>query len=208
MARLPDHIFITGASGSGTTTLGSAIADRHGHRHLDTDDYLWEPSDPPYTTLRAPIDRIRLMEAELDGVETGDGAAARESGSASQCGDPTRAPNRWVITGSLDGWGDVLIPRFDLVVWLLVPEEVRIARLQTRERADFGARIDPGGDMHEIYEAFIEYSRKYEHAGMEMRSRARHDAWTSRLPCPVARTHGDTSPGLVLAAVERFWQHQ
>ena len=46
--RLPNRIHILGASGSGTTTLASAIADEHGHRHLDTDDFFWIPTNPPY----------------------------------------------------------------------------------------------------------------------------------------------------------------
>jgi hypothetical protein len=42
------RIHITGASGSGCTTLGRALADRLGCASLDTDDYFWRPSDPPF----------------------------------------------------------------------------------------------------------------------------------------------------------------
>ena len=52
MRPLPDRIHILGASGTGTTTLASAIAAKHGHRHLDIDDFFWVPTDPPYREIR------------------------------------------------------------------------------------------------------------------------------------------------------------
>ena len=52
---------------------------------------------------------------------------------------------RWVLSGSLTGWGDPLIPTFDLVVFLYVTPETRLARLLERERRRFGADIEPGG---------------------------------------------------------------
>ena len=46
------HIHVMGASGSGTTSLGRALADRLDIAHLDTDDFFWLPTDPPFTTPR------------------------------------------------------------------------------------------------------------------------------------------------------------
>lgn len=57
------HIF--GASGSGTTTLAKAIYETFGHTHLDTDDYFWVPTDPPYTTKRTPRKRQKLLKADI-----------------------------------------------------------------------------------------------------------------------------------------------
>ena len=42
------HIF--GASGSGTSTLGRAVAEKTGYAFLDSDDYIWAPTDPPFTS--------------------------------------------------------------------------------------------------------------------------------------------------------------
>ena len=194
MTNLPAHIHITGGSGSGTTTLGLAIAERYGHRLLDTDDFFWEPTDPPFTAIRPPSERIRLLEAELD-HSASPGAGRPVSAGA----------DRWIISGSLDRWGHPLIPRFDLVIWLTVPEEVRVDRLRARERAEFGARIDLGGDMNEIHEGFIEWSRKYDTAGLEMRSHARHAEWTARLSCPVIQIDGEVGVESTPARVEEFW---
>jgi adenylate kinase family enzyme len=44
------RVLITGASGSGTTTLGRALAARLGFAFLDADDYYWLPSDLPFPT--------------------------------------------------------------------------------------------------------------------------------------------------------------
>jgi hypothetical protein len=37
---------------------------------------------------------------------------------------------RWVLSGSVAGWADALIPSFDFVVFLYVPTKVRLPRLQ------------------------------------------------------------------------------
>ena len=51
------HIF--GASGSGTSTLGRAVADSAGFLFLDTDDYYWLPAEPMYTLKRGIWTRRR-----------------------------------------------------------------------------------------------------------------------------------------------------
>jgi adenylate kinase family enzyme len=117
------RIHILGASGSGTTTLGRALAARLQYPHCDTDNYFWVPTDPPYTKQRERPERQRLLMDDLT------------------------AHDAWVLSGSLCGWGDVAIPLFELVVFLSIPSEVRMARLHRREHARFGERILPGGDM-------------------------------------------------------------
>jgi hypothetical protein len=44
---MPVAIHITGASGSGTSTLGRALVERLGAVHLDTDDFYWSPVGCP-----------------------------------------------------------------------------------------------------------------------------------------------------------------
>jgi hypothetical protein len=88
--RLPNHIHIVGASGSGTTSLAVEMAARYGDRHLDTDDYFWLPTIPPYREKRPREERLAFLRE-----------AARESKS-------------WVLSCSLCGWGDPLIPEFEV----------------------------------------------------------------------------------------------
>ena len=166
----PDRIHVLGASGSGTTTLGRAIAQAFGHAHLDTDDYFWEPTDPPYQVIREPAARRALLGAALD------------------------AHPRWVLTGSLCGWGDVFIPRFDLVVFLFVPHAIRLARLLERERCRFGTdALAPGGAMHAHHETFMAWAAGYDDGGDDTRSRRVHERWLAALPCPLIRLEGPLS---------------
>lgn len=111
-------IHITGAAGSGTSTLGAALARQLSASFLETDDFFWLPTVPPYTARRDPIERQTQLLAAI--------AAARHA----------------VVSGSLMGWGDEVENAFDLIVFLQVPTSVRIARLKLRETQRFG-RADP-----------------------------------------------------------------
>jgi adenylate kinase family enzyme len=113
------HIF--GASGSGMTTLARYICQNLAYTPLDSDDYFWLPTDPPFTEKREAAERVRLMRADILRAE------------------------KAVVSGSLAGWGDALIPCFTLCIRLVTETGVRIERLRRRERERFGARIEPGG---------------------------------------------------------------
>lgn len=164
---MASRIHVTGASGSGTSTLGRAIAEAIGGRHLDTDDYFWMPTDPPCQEIRPMPERLERLSADAD---------------------PEGA---WALSGSLCGWGDPLMPRFERVILLSAPTPIRIERLIRRERARFGAEtLEPGGALHEMHRGFIEWARKYDDGGLEVRSRALHDAWLAELSCSVLRLDG------------------
>lgn len=163
------RIHILGASGSGTSTLGRALAGALGAPFFDADDFYWEKTDPPYQTPRPPEARTAAIEGAVEGLPS------------------------WIISGSMMGWGDVLIPRFDLAVYLSIPPELRLARLRAREQAHFGERLLPGGDMHAEHQAFMTWAAGYEGGGLEMRSRTSHARWMELLDCPVLRIDGDVS---------------
>lgn len=175
------RIHILGASGSGTTTLGRALAQRLTCRHLDTDDYFWLPTDPPFQHVRARGERQALLGAEL------------------------ALPGGWVLSGSLCGWGDVFIPLFDLVVFLWLPSEVRLARLQEREQSRYGAdAITAGGRLHQRHTTFMEWAAAYDDGGFEIRSRRLHDEWLRALPCAVLRL---TDPHPIEVHLEQILPH-
>ena len=155
------HIF--GASGSGTTTLAAALAERVGHAHLDTDDFFWLPTTPKFQTVRPLEERVALLRSALD------------------------QPGGWVLSGSLCGWGDVFIPRFELVVFIYLPPDVRMARLAGREVVRYGAdAIAPGGAHHAQYETFMAWAAAYD-TGNVSRTLALHEQWLATLPCPILR---------------------
>jgi adenylate kinase family enzyme len=161
------RIHITGASGAGVTSLGRALADALAIAHHDTDDYFWRPTNPPYSEIREVADRLRLMsEVFLDGPD-------------------------WVLSGSLDGWGDPIVPVFDLVIFLYVPTAIRLERLRARECQRLGAdAVAPGGSMHQKAEEFIEWASHYDDGTREGRNLARHQAWLASMQCRVIRLDG------------------
>jgi adenylate kinase family enzyme len=162
------RLHITGASGSGTTTLGRALAQRLSAPHFDTDDFFWLPTDPPYHRRRAAADRLHLL-GELLGER-----------------------RDWVLSGSLDNWGNPVAHLFDLVVWLEVATDIRLARLAARERVRYGrAAIMPGGALHEEHRAFLDWAATYDDGLDGGRSRHRHEAWLAGLSCPVLRLDGN-----------------
>jgi len=163
---LRPRIHITGASGCGVTTLGAGLAARLGVPWHDTDSYFWLPTEPAYTTPRPMPERLERLARALDD-EVG-----------------------WVLSGSLDGWGDALIPRISADIFVRVPTAIRMERLRARETARFGDRIAPGGDMHRGSQDFLAWAEGYETGGMDQRSLVRHEAWLAALPCPVIRLDG------------------
>jgi adenylate kinase family enzyme len=179
MMRVPDRIHIVGASGSGTSSLAAELAGRYGHRHLDTDDFYWRRTDPPFREKRPPEERLASLRTTFQEAK------------------------RWVLSGSLCGWGDPLIPEFEVVVFLLVPTPVRLARLRAREIERYGRQaIALGGALHEAHVEFLEWAGRYDTGDPEMRSRAMHEAWLAALPCSVVRLEGDLS---IVEQRERIW---
>ncbi len=176
-AARPHRIHVFGASGSGTTTLGSAVASALGARFLDTDAYYWVATDRPFTTKRDPAERIAGIERDIAGHAD------------------------WVLAGSLCSWGDPLVPRFTLAVFLHLDPEVRMARLVERERGRYGPRIRPGGDMHAAHVAFIDWARSYDHARAPVRSLDLHERWMAALSCPVLRLDASRPVEALCAAV-------
>jgi adenylate kinase family enzyme len=177
---LPDRIHIFGASGSGTTTLAAAIAARFGHRHLDVDSYFWEPTDPPFRMMREVSARQRMLAAALD------------------------AHPRWVLSGSLCGWGDQFIPRFELAVFLRIPHEIRMVRIMARDRQRYGDSIAEGGKMRAQHLEFIEWASKYDTADESMRSLVLHEKWMTTLPCRCIRLEGDLTTQERIARLLKF----
>jgi hypothetical protein len=97
----------------------------------------------------------------------------------------------WVLSGSLDGWGDPLIPQFDLVVFVQTAQAIRLQRLRTREASRYGAdAVSAGGWHHQETADFIEWASRYDTGDHTIRSLQKHEAWLAALPCPVMRLDG------------------
>lgn len=163
------RLHVVGASGSGTTTLGQILSTTLGIPQFDADHYYWLPTNPPFREKRDPAERLRLILADL-------------------------APHdRFIVSGSVIGWGEAIEHAFDLVVFLAIPAELRLARLRTRELLRYG----------HINEAFIAWAAGYEDSAPKpaTRNRRRQEQWLAGCRCPVLRLEGDLTVPERVAAV-------
>jgi len=153
------RLHVTGASGSGTTTLARALASAWSAPHAEVDDYFWLPTDPPYTHKRPEGDRVELMQQVF---------LPREA---------------WVLSGSLVGWGDDVLAVCDAVVFVTLDPAERLRRLDAREQ------VRRGGMPHdeEAWQAFMTWAAGYDDPTFDGRSRAMHEEWLATLTCPVLR---------------------
>lgn len=93
------RIHIMGASGSGTSTLGSSLSKVLSHTYLDTDDYFWTTK---FTKQREVPERRRMLEKDLSLYEN------------------------YILSGAVCGWGDNFKIYFDLVISLWIPQDIRL----------------------------------------------------------------------------------
>ena len=174
------RVFVTGASGAGSTTLARALAVKWSSAAHDTDDYFWLPSNPPYAEKRAPDARIRLMQ------------------------DLFVPRSEWVLSGSLMDWGAEIVPFIDLIVFLRLDADLRMSRLRERELLRFGrAALAPGGAMHEEHKAFMAWAAGYDDPDFGGRNLARHREWLLQTQRPVMELDGAASTETLVAAVDR-----
>ena len=95
--------------------------------------------------------------------------------------------NQWILSGSITGWGEMLLPLFDLVVFVYVPQDIRIERLKKRENERYGDRMLIGGDRYQKSLDFIEWAEAYDLGARNGRSLQKHEAWLKKVTCPVIR---------------------
>lgn len=172
------HLF--GASGSGTTTLGAALADRLGVLHQDTDDYYWAQTDPPFTLKNEPqerIDRIRQDRNDADG---------------------------WVLSGSLCNWGTELIRDCTVIAFVHLDQDIRMERLQRRENERYGSRIHPDGDLYRQHQAFMAWAKSYDTAIAPVRSRDLHEQWMAELGRQILHIQSDQPVSYLVAAISAY----
>ncbi|MDE1549507.1 AAA family ATPase [Jeotgalibaca caeni] len=158
------RIHILGAAGSGTSTLGAALANVLPHQHIDTDDYFWITK---FTEQRPVQERKSLLLHDLNRYES------------------------WILSGAVCGWGDSFKTSFDMVIFLYLPAKVRLERLQQREIKRYGSEALLGGSHYEQSQTFLEWASRYDTAGTEIRSKVLHEQWMADLSCPVIRIEGD-----------------
>lgn len=131
------RLLISGGPGSGCTTIAWALGGLLDVPVVDSDAYFHKPTDPPFQEQYTPDERRALLRPVLD-----------PEGS-------------WILSGSVAIWG---LHEFKAThgVFLSTRKDVRLQRLLERQRAQFGARIESGGDLKTEHDDFIEWAAGYE----------------------------------------------
>ncbi len=161
------HIF--GASGSGTTTLGKALQQKLGYRHLDADNYYWEKTAPPFQ-IKIPIEkRNQLITKDF------------------------LAQENCIISGSMVSWGVEWASAFDLYVFLYLPPAIRMQRLKDREIERYGAALKTNEKFRADSKAFLEWASQYDDGTFQGRSLGIHLDWIQVLEGKVLKIEGDTT---------------
>ena len=140
------RVLISGGPGSGCTSTAKLLGEKLGMPVLDSDTFFHKPTTPPFQEQYSPDERRRLLEDAL-------------------CQTPD-----WILSGSIATWG-VDLPTINFGVFMDTPKEVRMLRLELRERERFGDRIDVGGDMHTENTLFMEWASAYEKRSGRTRNR-------------------------------------
>lgn len=133
-------IMIMGASGAGATTLGIAFVNNNNNNflHLDSDDYFWEKTNPPFQEAKTIEERNLLFESDF------------------------YSQKNIVVTGSIFHWNMAYKDLFDLVVLLYIPKELRLKRLADREISRYGEQILFDEKLNEKYKAFLAWAAEYD----------------------------------------------
>ncbi|MFE4951926.1 AAA family ATPase [Leifsonia sp. NPDC056665] len=167
------RVHVMGASGSGTTTLARALADRWAVPHADADDYFWLPSNPPYVAQRPKDERAALMRELF---------VPREA---------------WVLSGSMLGWGEAVVAECDAVIFLSLDPVERLRRLEEREaRRRAGMEYDDAA-----WREFLDWAGSYDDPASTGRSRVAHETWLARIDKPVLRLDSAASVDEMLGTV-------
>ena len=157
-----EGICICGLNGSGKTTLGRMLAEALQLPHMDVENYYFSKNEAvPYSEPRTRDEVCRLL-AE----------------------DTARFP-KFVFSAVNGDFGEEINARYRCVIYLSAPQEIRMARIRERSRAQFGSRIAPGGDMYEQELAFWNFAAQ--------RTPEKVEAWLATLSCPVLKLDGRES---------------
>lgn len=165
-----NRIHIFGASGSGVTTLGVALGEKLKIRYFDSDDYFWENSTIPFSKKREPDLRNREIKQILNSHQ------------------------EWIFGGSSWNWGKDVFPAYSLVVFLQIPKEIRLQRLEKRESLRYGDAISPDSEQAKKTKEFLLWAADYDDCtGIANRTIQVHENWLKEIPYPTLRIEGDYS---------------
>ena len=148
-------ILICGLNGCGKSTLGEALAERMGYTWFDMEDCYFPKTDSryPYAAPRSQKEAEQILRERI-------------------C-----QSDHFVLTAVKGDFADDIIAAFEKVLWIRVPQAIRMRRVRNRSYEKFGSRMLPGGDLYEQEERFLTHA--------ETRKEEDVSAWVATVSCPL-----------------------
>lgn len=176
LINMKRNIFVMGASGSGTSTLGQRLSEELSLRWIDLDDIFWLPTTPAYTARREKSEMQRILR------------------------EKTLDPG-WVLSGSMLSWGEFLAPEIHATIFLYVPTDVRLKRILAREHVRRGTEE---WERDKQWNDFYDWARGYDTGALGGRSLPLHEEWLKAHARKLLRLEGDSSVEENLNGVRAF----
>jgi adenylate kinase family enzyme len=176
-------IVVFGGSGSGTTTLGKSLSQHLNWKHLDSDDYYWKPTNPPYQVKFSVKERHSNLERDFNALEN------------------------VVLTGSMATWGEHWKSAFDLAIFLKIPHKLRMKRLWLREIERYGDALKTDPIIIETSKEFLDWAAQYDDPTFDGKSITQHRNWIKALTCPTLELDGDFTNEYRIQEVLKYIQN-
>ena len=113
-----------------------------------------------------------------------------------------------IISGCMMTWGPEWHHAFDLVVFIRLEDEVRMARLRQREVDRYGEELTDNENIKENSRLFLEWASQYENPHFTGNTLKFHSAWLKSCPAHILRLDGRDplahNAQRVIAEIERF----
>ncbi|MGB1217432.1 MAG: AAA family ATPase, partial [Saprospiraceae bacterium] len=178
-------IIIFGATGTGKTTLGKSISEKLNWTFLDSDDYYWEKTNPPFQTKIPLQKRNENLKTDFENNEN------------------------VIISGSLCTWSKFWDSAFDLGIFLRISKKVRMKRLLNREIERYGAELYTNEKIKEKSKIFLNWAEKYDDETNDGHSIRQHKNWIELLNCAVIEVIGDlTNDERLIIILKKIENHQ
>lgn len=173
-------IYIVGASGSGTSTIGEALSKVSNYHFVDLDEIFWEKTDPPFTKSRPLSERVIRLKETIN-----------------------RYPDL-ILSGSMSKWGEDIYPDLTYVIFVQTETNIRIERIKQREKNRFQERILENNDMYEAHQEFLKWAQSYDTFDETKRSLKRHLLDIKNIKKPTLIVNGGDTLSSILGEIQLF----
>ena len=171
-------IAILGLNGGGKSTLAHELATRIGYYEMDVEDYYFPEQK---ASRRWSLEKDDIVQTECLGIIPFSKPRTKDEVEQAIALDMERHSN-FIISGVTMNWNDEILSKLEVAFWIKAPLDIRLKRIQYREKKRFGNRVLLGGDMYEQQLMFRNVVRN--------RDEQKVEESVEKLRCPVIMLDG------------------